>query len=245
MAATSFAERHPADRTAVAFFIGCLWFGLLSGFVPSVAHGFVTGRTYQPVTHLHALTAVGWMSLVTWQALLVRAGQIAGHRRLGKRVGVALALAVGVSALFTVLAVDTAALDDPAFDIRRLAFQAGHIVPFVVLTGAALLLTSHPAAHKRLLLLGVVAVLDAGWSRWVGRDVVALVGDGVAGQMLSRFPLAWALIVAMGGYDIVTRGRLHPLFVPAAAFLLATQFGSAWLFFQPWWAETARSLIGG
>ena len=240
---TAFAAHHPADRTAVLGAIGLLWFGLLSGFFPDVVQGFAEGRGYQTVTHLHALTAFGWMSLLTWQALKVRAGDLAGHRRIGRRVGPALVAILTVSAVMTVFAADRARLTSPDFNAARLVFQLGHVVPFAVLTGWALAATRTPDAHKRLLLLGVMAILDAGFSRWVGRDVVALVGPGVAGQLLSRFPYAWALMAGMAAYDLSTRGRLHPVYGPAVGLTVGSELACTWLYFQPWWPDMARAIL--
>lgn len=242
-----FLRSHPADRDAVAVAIALCWFGLLAGFIPDMLRQFGTGHAYVPSAHVHAASAFGWMALLSWQALKVRRGDLAGHRRNGRRIGPWLAAIVTVSALVTVWTADRAELADPesTFNPARLAFQVGHIIPFAVLTGLALSRTDRPDIHKRLMLLAVFAMLDTGWSRWLGADLRGLLGSGLALEMLGRFPLTWALMAGMALYDRKTRGRVHPSFLPAAALILVTEFGAAALFFAPWWQETALRLLGG
>ena len=105
--------------------------------------------------------------------------------------------------------------------------------------------TDKPDLHKRMMLLGIIGIVDVGWSRWVGLDIRELIGQGWAGKLLGRYPFAWAMLLAMGLYDRTTRGRLHPAFLPAVAFTLATQIGAALLFFAPWWPGTVVRILGG
>ncbi|TFU03710.1 hypothetical protein EUV02_11230 [Polymorphobacter arshaanensis] len=242
-----FDRSMPHDRTAVLVAIGVLWFALLSGFIPDMLKiaGDPTAKPYEPITHLHALLAFGWMALLTWQAGRVRVGDIAGHRRSGRRFGPAMAAAVAVTALGTVWAADRARLVLGGIKIERLSFQLGHIIPFAVLTAAALLMTRQPGAHKRLMILAVAAITDTGFSRWLGPQIKTLLGDGPATEMLGRFPIAWGLILAMAAYDLYSRGRLHPVFLPAAGLIIGTEMVSLWLYLSPWWPAVATRMIGG
>lgn len=242
----TFQQAHPADRDAVAVAIALCWFGLLAGFIPDMIREFNEGHAYVPSAHVHAASAWGWMMLVSWQALKVRKGDTAGHRRNGRRFAPILAPILVVSALVTIWTADraAAALPNSTFIPARLAFQVGHIIPFAILTTAALLRTDRPDAHKRLMLLAIFAILDTGWSRWLGPDIRSMLGGGLATQLLGRFPLTWALLAGMALHDVRTRGRLHPVFVPAAALILATELGAAALFFWPRWDPIARTLLG-
>lgn len=240
-----FNQTHPADRDAVAIAIALCWFGLLSGFIPDMLREYSAGHSYVPSAHVHAASAFGWMLLLSWQALKVRRGRMTEHRRDGLRFGPWLAAIVTVSALITVWTADRVLLPSPEFNPARLAFQVGHIIPFAVLSGIALWRIDRPDMHKRLMLLAVFAILDTGWSRWLASDLREILGTGLAQQLLARFPLTWALMAGMAIYDRVTRGRLHPSFLPAAALILATEFGAAALYFAPWWPDLARRLLGG
>ncbi|MFM5884377.1 MAG: hypothetical protein ACKOQ3_03420 [Novosphingobium sp.] len=228
----------------MAVAIGLCWFGLLAGFIPDMLHQFGKGHAYVPSAHVHAASAFGWMALLSWQALSIRKGQEAGHRRNGRRFGPWLAIILTLSALVTVWTADRVAAIQPDFNPARLSFQVGHIIPFAVLTGVALWRTDRPDLHKRLMLLAVFAILDTGWSRWLGPEIRPMLGGGLATQLLGRFPLTWALMAGMAQYDRKTRGRIHPAFVPAAALILATEFGAAALYFAPWWPDMARQMLG-
>lgn len=241
-----FDRALPQDRTAVLVAILLLWFAMLSGFLPDMIQhaGDPTAKPYEPVTHLHAALSVGWLVLMTWQALRVRMADMAGHRRVGRLFGPAMALALTVTAVATVWAADRARLGTPEFNPARMSFQLGHVVPFAALTGCAFLMVNRPGAHKRLLLLGLIAVTDAGFSRWLGDPIRDLLGPSVLTQLLVRFPVAWGMLAAMAGYDLSTRGRLHPVFPPAAGLILGTELGSLWLYYAPWWPGLALRLLG-
>lgn len=241
-----FDQVHPSDRTAVLIGIGLLWFGLLSGFLPDMAGRFAspTAKPYEAITHLHAALSFGWMLLLSWQMVRVRRGDMAGHRVAGRRLGPLVAPALVLTAIGTIWASDRSRLVlNPHWPTQGLATQLGHLVPFAVLTAAALLQTGRPGAHKRLLIMAMAAVLDTGLSRWMGESIVAILGSGPAGQTLARFPLTWGMLALLAGYDIATRGRLHPQFLPAAGLIIATEAASIWLYFQPWWPAVARAML--
>lgn len=241
----TFEQSHPADRMAVGVAIGLCWFDLLAGFIPDMLRQFNEGHAYVPAAHIHAASAWGWMMLLTWQAFKVRNGDIAGHRRNGKRFAPILAPIVVISALVTIWTADrAAAATNPAYNPARLAFQIGHIVPFAVLTVIGLLRTGRPDLHKRLMLLAVFAILDTGMFRWLSPGLKEALGPGPALEILARFPLTWALMAGMALFDIRTRGRVHPAFAAAAALILVTEFGAAVLFYTPGWTPVARSLLG-
>lgn len=241
----TFEQTHPADHAAVATAIGLCWFGLLAGFIPDMLKQFNEGHAYVPAAHVHAASAWGWMMLLSWQALKVRSGDIAGHRRNGRRFAPFLAPVLVISALATIWTADrAAAATNPAYNPARLAFQIGHIIPFAILTAIGLARTDRPDLHKRLMLLAVFAILDTGMSRWLGPSLKQAMSPGPVLEVIGRYPLTWALIAGMALYDMRTRGRLHPAFLPAAGLILATEAISAILFFTPAWTDTARVLLG-
>lgn len=243
---SDFDRSTAADHNAVAVAIAVLWFALLSGFVPDMLHRAVdpAARPYVPVTHLHAALSVGWMVLLSWQALRVRVGDMAGHRALGAWFGWPVAVALTVTAVATIIYADRAAWALGQLKLPRTAFQFGHVIPFALLTGWALASTRHPGAHKRLLILGVASVTDTGLSRWLGPDIVLLMGDHPVAQLFARFLFAWALLLGMAVYDLATRGRLHPIWLPAAAIILGTEALSFALYLSPAWPPVAASLLG-
>jgi hypothetical protein len=239
----SFSDRLPSDFPAVMTMIGLLWFGLLAGFVPDTLHKLSTGRSYALVIHAHAFLAVTWMSLLTWQALQAGSGRLVEHQRNG-RIGRWAALALVTVSVPAAFVSDVAHMHAPGFVGSRLALQYVHLVVFAVLTLAAFLNTRHPDAHKRLLLMGVVAIMDAGFSRWLGEGVVGMMGEGPLTEWALRYPLSLGLLALMGGYDLATRGRLHPVFVPAALLIFTSQIFALWLYYWPPFQTMTARLFG-
>ena len=106
------------------------------------------------------------------------------------------------------------------------------LVAFATLVGSALYLRRTPAAHKRLMLLGTVAVLTAAIARL---PYVLPLGP------LAFFGLTDLLVFAAMAYDRWTRGRVHPALLWGGLFLIASQplrmaIGGTgtWLAFATW-----------
>jgi hypothetical protein len=228
-----FAARHGADHTAVGIMMGLIWFVILAGFVPDMMRRVTEhAPPYQLVTHAHAFLAVTWLVLLTSQSALIRMGDTARHIRIG-RIGRWAGLALFAASVATALSADLSRLHAVGFQPQRLAFQLSHILVFGGLAIWAFASTKDPAAHKRLILLATLAMADAGASRWLGDELSQLLGDGFFGQWAIRYPIPLALVGAIGVYDLVTRRRLHPVYLPAAGLIAGSQLLAIWLSFQP------------
>ena len=124
------------------------------------------------ILHVHSAVFVSWLVAYTAQIVLVRAGRPALHRRLG------MAMVFGIGAMAVVGPLTAYAIQnrnfgtshsDPAF----LSVQLGDLIAFVGLSVAGLVLRRQPAAHKRLMLLAILQLSTAGFSRWLGGAVGA------------------------------------------------------------------------
>lgn len=51
-------------------------------------------------------------------------------------------------------------------------------------------------------------------------------------------------MLGVGLYDLATRGRLHPAYVAAFGWCVANEMAAAWLYYQPWWGNITRHLVG-
>lgn len=241
---TDFRTRHPADGAAIAIAIGGVWFGLLAGFIPDMLVNLQKGHGYHPLVHVHAASAVAWMALLTWQATLVRRGELAAHRRNGRRIGVWLALLVSASALTALWFSSRIEVAAGTLELPKLAWRGTNIMAFTVLTAAGFLRIDRPDIHKRLILFGAFAVVDVGFARWVGGDLRAVLGLGIPAQMAARYGLTWLLAGGMAWHDITTRGRVHPAWIAGASVLAVQELTSAWLYSSAWWPALGRALLG-
>jgi hypothetical protein len=239
-----FAPYHRWDHNFFLSMVALIWFGVLMGFVPAIWTHVVKHKPPYPVAvHIHAAAMVAWLALLTTQALLIRARRTDLHRKLGV-AGICLACLIPFLGIAAAIVVDRAKMATPHPDPAFLSVQLFDMVAFAGAAAAAILMRGEPAAHKRLILLATLACVDAGFSRWLGGSLTKLFGDGFGPFMIESYLGNIVLILAIGGYDLATRRRLHPAYIGGAAWVLGWLFLAGWLYVTPAWAPVATHLIG-
>ncbi len=239
-----FAPYHPWDRNFFLALVVAIWLALLSGFTWDVIDHFVGHhRAYPLLTHLHALTMVGWVSILTAQVLLIRSGHAATHRRLGL-AAMALAAVMPFIGLATAWLSQRLDFGTPDGDPPFASIQIGGFIVFTVLVWSGFLLRRDASAHKRLMLLSTIDLAGAGFGRLWGFAVGDALGHGFWSFTASADLGKDLLIAALGLYDLVTRGRLHPAYLVATVGMLASQWLQSWLYFDPTWKIISLKLIG-
>ncbi|PZN93837.1 MAG: hypothetical protein DCF31_11480 [Alphaproteobacteria bacterium] len=234
-----FAASHPADAWFFPGLIAIIWLIMLIGFVPEVVQRMNSDAEPFPlVIHAHAVVYFGWLTFLASQVVLVRTGNIAWHRRMGT-VGVAMAIAViilGPAAALT-QQLSHVARQPPQF----LGLQFANVIVFGGFVIAALALRVQPAAHKRLMVVGTLALIGAGFGR-----VVRLVTGAPPPSTLipGVYIAANVLLLAIAIHDYRTRGRLHPVFLPAAALFVGSELVVGLLLRSPAWIGFTRALVG-
>ena len=177
-----FPARPRSDRTAFLCLTALVWVGVVSGFgTDSFDHVRRHGLDYPLIVHFHAVAFVGWLVLFTTQVALIRNGRPDLHRRLGV-VGAGLAGVMVFLGPATALTVDAAAFVAKGETPEFLAVQFTDILAFATLTGAGLLLRGTPSAHKRLMLMGLLYISDAGFARFLNGGLAAPLGHGFWGE---------------------------------------------------------------
>jgi uncharacterized membrane protein YozB (DUF420 family) len=239
-----FPLRPEADRTTFLVLLVLVWIGVLSGFVPeSISHVSRHGLDYPLIVHFHAVAFSAWLVLFTVQTALIRRHRIDLHKRLGL-AGAALAAVMVVIGPATALVVAEGRFvthhDTPEF----LAIQFTDIVAFAGLTGAGLLLRGAPAAHKRLMLLGLIYISDAGFNRYLNQVVGGLLGRGPANDLFGLYGFSDILMLVLGAFDLITRRRLHPAYIAGLAWCLACEVIGVVGVLSPAWKATSLHLIG-
>ncbi|HEV2364714.1 MAG TPA: hypothetical protein VGS12_11025 [Caulobacteraceae bacterium] len=238
-----FAPYHRWDRNFFLTYVVLFWVGVLMGFTPEIVHRAQHHEVYPAIVYAHGVAFVGWLVLLTAQVLLIRTRRQATHRKLGV-AGMALAglmVVLGPAAAIAAQRLEMGTADaDPAF----LSVQLLDIVGFAALAGAAFALRREPAAHKRLILLATLCIIDAGFARWWGGAIHKRLGDGV-GPFFAQIYLAnFLLILGIGAYDLATRRRLHPAYAVGAVWALVVLTTASWLYYYPPWKAFAVGLIG-
>ena len=179
LAKVSFAARHPWDDRFWAVFLATSWLAIAMGFWGPIARRFGGHANYEAplILILHVWTYFGWMVLLTIQALLINRRQVGLHRKLGF-AGAALAVLVAGSGLFAeVFSQRFWARHDPE-NVRFFTFSLFVIIAFSVCAFLAIRARGNPPAHKRLMLLATIAVLDGPYQRWWGATIDRMTGSG-------------------------------------------------------------------
>ena len=187
-----------------------------------------------PIIYIHALLFSAWALFFLSQCWLVARGNVMRHRAMGL-LGISLATAmciIGVLAALRAMAKAGelgAALAGREFSIVSLSA----IVFFGAVVALAIANIDKPDAHKRLMFLATVSILQAAAARWFFVLFAPPETHGLSPAETAPGPVAISigpgllvdvLIVAAMIYDWRTRGKVHPVYLIGGPVLLVLQF---------------------
>jgi uncharacterized membrane protein len=214
-----------ATRSSYFFWMSALLFAfLLIGFSPTLyLREFFPVEPIPGYLYVHGTVLTSWFLWLLLQTSLVRKGNTATHRRMGVIGAVIGAAAVVMGPVATVGVVTRlrgAGLDWDT-DMSVLPFLGvqgvpmlnfasqvvwGNFVSIAVFAGmlaAAVLLRRNPQAHKRLMLLGSIAIVGPALAR-ISRWPI------LGGEDSGFIPIVtFALVISVVVHDLVTTRRLH------------------------------------
>src|ERR1700722_1410360 len=230
------------------FFSGMAVLILVSDFVGFARSYYLAGVFTAPLpnllVHIHGAVFSCWIVLLIVQTSLVAAGRVDVHHRLGL-LGFGLACLVVVLGLLT--ATDSLGRHSVPGEggMRARAFYTTTIttmLAFSTLIYFAFRNRFNPAAHKRLILIATIAILDAAFERWP--VPVTWWGERTA-AILCTIPL----LLLIAGYDYWSRGKVHRATIWASMFVVALQqmrdpigHSAPWQAFAAWVQAHTRSL---
>lgn len=242
--AAPFAVRHRHDRIMIAAVVIAIWLAIVTGFAIDIVNRAHSGAlNFALIVHLHAAAYTGWLVLLATQVWLVRTGRVAMHRRLGYAALVLLPamLVLGPATAYYGVA------NNPYMPDKWIAWLSvnyTNVFGSIVLLTAGLLMRRNAAAHKRLMLMGTIALTEPGFSRIWAPFLEARLGEGYLGFYVSTYVGTVLLVIAVGAYDLATRRRLHPAYVVAALWIFANEALADWLFHQPFWLAAMKAMTG-
>jgi len=200
---------------ALVVFVGFARTYYLSGF-------FDAKPLAAPIVHIHGAVFTCWIALLLLQSSLAATGHTRIHRRLGL-VGLGLAplmvllgVLVAVEMLKRFAGIPT--VDSPGIFAVALSEITGFALPIFF----AFRLRRRSAIHKRLILIGTIAMTTAGFGRWP----MAFLLHKPLPAMLAAF----TLLIPLFAYDLLSTRKLHR----------ATVLGSAWVIL----IEVSAILVG-
>lgn len=209
---------------------------VLGGFVP-LAFSRPGGPWSMPwLLHLHGFVFLSWYVLFVVQARMIGNDKVALHMCLGK-----LSIALAITMVVIAYAVVRGAYANPDWNIAGFSraastmFPLTDIVNFSIVYSVALVNRRTADAHKRLMLMAGIMMID---------PAVARLSFTAGAPPAFILLLELALFVGVIGYDLKTRRRPHwaslfgfGLFVLA----MAAKFTIA---HQPWWASFVDIILG-
>lgn len=198
------------------------------------------GPTLLPIVRLHAAVSALWMLLLILQTSLIASRRTALHRRLGV-LGAVLACALVVVGwivafdLRPALTARAVGLVPPPGTVEFLILPAEELLVFSTLIGWGLYARKKPGVHKRLMVLGTLALIPAATTR------PPLPGSAL--MALGMFGVPEALfILALMIHDVRTTGRLHPATIWGGGFVLVGAASRCWIAQTDLWLWVARAI---
>jgi hypothetical protein len=162
---------HKPSRTADRIFFSVMPFVMMAMVLYGFARTyFLAGMVAAPLPnkliHVHGAVFTSWMILLIVQTALVSTRHVKWHMKLGL---LGFGLAVAMVLLGTVAAVDALRRGQAPLGLDSLTFfviPVSGMLLFGVLVFFAYRLRRNPEAHKRLILLATISLMDAAVGRW-------------------------------------------------------------------------------
>ena len=240
--ATIVAHARPA-WTADRLFFGSMAVALglvtFAGFAPTYyLHDYFGRPAVPPILHVHGIAFSLWVLAYIGQTALISAGQVKLHRTMG---GFAAALALVVFLLGVVVAIERGRNGAPP--PRRdpaafLIFPFVSIGMFAWLFGLALLRRTKAQHHKRLMLLATLSLCVTPMAR-LSRMLHWPMIPPVGGMLIANL-----FLIALVGFDLKTRGKLHPATLLGGGAFLASEPLRVLVSQSHGWQSFAHTLIG-
>lgn len=240
-------SNHRFDSLFFCSMAGVILASVLVGF----AHTYYLAGLFRAplpnlLVHIHGAVFSLWILFLIAQTSLVAAGRVDLHRRLGL-LGFGLACLVVVMGVLVAtenLVRNYPGATENGFGSRAFyAIALSDMLMFSTLIYFAFRNRFNPAAHKRLILIGTLSILDAAFDRW---PIPVAWWDDRVTPLLCTYPLLLLLIV----YDRWSTGKIQRATLWGTGFLIVVQQGrdaightAAWQSFATWVYMHARSFF--
>lgn len=230
-------QARPGRRYDNLFFTAMIALLLATVFFGFARSYFLAGVFRAPLPNkllqVHGAVFTCWMLLLIAQASLVSAHRVDIHRKLGLAgFGLAgLMVILGVLAATDALARNAAPI--PHVDAKTFyTIPMGGMVVFSALIYFAYRMRRDPAAHKRLILIATIGIMDAAIDRWP----LAFILHHHINNLFN-----YALLLPIVVYDLWSTGKVQRATVWASLYVIVIQqlripigHTAAWHAFATW-----------
>ena len=213
----SAAQRtQPVNRTHERIFFGgmaiLLCVVVIIGFAPTYfMAGMIHAPLPSPILHYHGAAFTLWMVLFLIQSALISAKRVAWHRSFGTIAFCLPPVMIVLGLIAALNALGRGVMIGPLDPSTSLAIPLLGIFSFTILILAAWRARRRPDAHKRLVLLATIELVEAAF----GRFPWARIGLSPAAGAVTGLGILVLLVVV---YDLVSLHRLHRSTMWAAPF---------------------------
>jgi hypothetical protein len=207
------------------------------GFTPDYQAISSGGLEVYWFLHVHGAIMVSWLLVFLAQAVLAAKGNLKFHRKLGLIsvvLGVLVFLSIGIATVHAKIAYSPPLGDADAWGI--LSLQLYGFILFGLLFTWGILTRKNAAAHKRLLLLATLILMQAAVDR-----IRFLPGLNVA--LYIRFIYLDALVIPLFIYDLLTVRHIHKITMIGMACIVFLQFTVTMAWGSPAWNKLAYNLF--
>jgi heme A synthase len=229
--------RPTADRIFFSTMVVLLWATVLYGFARTY---FLAGMVRAPLPnrliHIHGALMTLWMVVLLVQTALISARRVKWHMTFGL-FGFGLATAMAI--IGPIAATDALRR---GVSVQGLDAKTFYVVPisaifiFTVLAFFAYRMRRQPAAHKRLILIATIGLIDAAVGRWP----VAFLQNNPRAQDLIPFGFLLAVMI----FDLATQRKILKSTLVASLFLIVIHLTRVPIAFTPAWQAFATRMIG-
>lgn len=226
------------DRLPSLVWLALIWLGMIAGFGVDMPRFLHESPPPSIVVNVHAVVFTVWLLLLTAQVMLVVSDRVALHRRLGWFTAGWAGL-MFVLGLWTAMVAKAPVASGPASP-QFLSVNFGSLIAFVLLVLWGVALRGNPAAHKRIMILSTIAILDPGYGRlsgWLWSEPQSM--------LMWYFFNFWGdmlVLTAMAAWD-ARRGRLMKQFAAGAMGLVVLQCLQDFLYHWGPWRVVTKGLI--
>jgi len=233
--ANTVRARFPGERRYYLIAAAAIIIVVLAGFSIDFDLMFdMSSLTF--LVRAHGLVMFCWVGVFFTQVFLVAQRRVDLHRRLGI-FGAALALLLVIVGTYTAIVAARLGGDHLPPGMPVIPFLSSSLLlllAFAVLVGTGLAMRRRPDIHKRLILLGTVALLDAALARFIGAYTHWSITPMAARNLL---------VLTCIAVDTLRYRRLHPAFVAGGLLLLAQPYVSMWLAGTSAWIHFAKWVL--
>ena len=209
----------------------------LRGMVPLTVHSYLD-PPLQPIRWFyiaHGLVFSMWMIFALTQVALVATGRTAVHRRLGRVAFVLAPCVVAIGLAATVYATRHGFHDVPLPAAIFSTVPVSGLMLYGTFVAAGLAARGQPQAHKRWMLLAMIAISEAAWHR-----IDALNSHSVPPWLSTEL----VLLLPIAAWDLKRLGRLHVVTLWGGAALVGVFSLRLWVGTTPAWLALMKGVTG-